>query len=436
MQKEKQKKIFNNSYNNNLFLYKIKNTIIERNLLQPNQRILIAVSGGQDSICLLRSLYHLKRNWNWKLGIIHCDHRWNDSSNLQATHVAYLAGSLQIDYYQGVTIHFVKKEGIARIWRYKLIQSVAISNNYTAIITGHNANDRIETLLYNLIRGSGLHGLQSIRWKRSISFSHFAQSALCKKNAFAQGPSPEVSKRGAFLYKKITFIKTFNHSFLKKKRPLFLIRPLLEITRTEIRNLLNYWNFPSWYDKTNKELKIKRNRIRHRIIPYIRIHYNPNIIQTLTRWAEIVHNENLYFEQLTHSLVSKIEIKENIVDLYKYDESISLKCFDNYRTKSFHKKEKDINIFYSILHLDLLRSLPLALQRRLLKHYIYTKTGQILGFQYIEQIRLSFLYRTIFSSSVKKPKFLTPWIVCPKQIKILVIKNYLFLFYKKSYNLK
>jgi tRNA(Ile)-lysidine synthase len=430
------KNIFkNNSYNNNLFLYKIKNVIVERNLLEPNQRILIAVSGGQDSICLLRSLYHLKRNWNWKLGIIHCDHRWDHSSNLQATHVAYLAGSLQIDYHQGVTIHFVKKEGIARIWRYKLIQSVAISNNYTAIITGHNANDRIETLLYNLIRGSGLHGLQSIRWKRSINFSHFTQSALCKNNFFLHKPSPEVSFREVFLYKKIIYIKTFNNCFFKKKKKLFLIRPLLEITRTEITNLLNYWNFPSWSDKSNKEIKIKRNRIRHRIIPYLQIYYNPKINQILTRWTEIVQSETFFFEQLTLFLLSKIEIKKKILNFYEYNENLSLNSFNNYKLINWHKKKKNTNFFYSVLHLDLLRSLPLALQRRLLKYHIYINTGQILGFQYIEQIRLSSLFQTIFSSNIKKSKFLTPWILCPKEIKILIIKNYLFLFYKQSNNL-
>ena len=272
MTKERKRKALKkDKYHDNFFLYKINNLITERNLLQPNQRILIGVSGGQDSICLLKILYHLKKKWNWKLGIVHCDHRWNSTSKFQAAHVAYLAVSLQIDYHQGITIDFVQKEGIARIWRYHLIQTVAISNNYTAVVTGHTASDRIETLLYNLTRGSGLHGLQSISWKRSLNFSRFTQSAICRNNAL-------------FLWKQVTYIKAFDSfSLFLKRKELLLIRPLLETTRTEIRNLLTFWKFPSWPDKTNKDLQISRNRIRHRLVPYLRIHYNPKVDQTLAR---------------------------------------------------------------------------------------------------------------------------------------------------------
>jgi len=75
---------------------------------------------------------------------------------------------------------------------------------------------------------------------------------------------------------------------------------------------MNAWNLPSWPDESNKELRIKRNRIRHRLIPYIRIHYNSNIDQTLVRWAEIVQSETLYLEQLTNYILSKIEIKKTL----------------------------------------------------------------------------------------------------------------------------
>jgi tRNA(Ile)-lysidine synthase len=106
------------------------------------------------------------------------------------------------------------------------------------------------------------------------------------------------------------YLSSSQFFYFQKRKQLYLIRPLLEITRTEIRNILNVWNFPSWPDVSNKELRIRRNRIRHRLIPYIRIHYNPNIDQTLVRWAEIVQSETLYLEQLTNYILSKIEIKK------------------------------------------------------------------------------------------------------------------------------
>nr|YP_636406.1 hypothetical chloroplast RF62 [Staurastrum punctulatum]Q32RX0.1 RecName: Full=tRNA(Ile)-lysidine synthase, chloroplastic; AltName: Full=tRNA(Ile)-2-lysyl-cytidine synthase; AltName: Full=tRNA(Ile)-lysidine synthetase [Staurastrum punctulatum]AAX45766.1 hypothetical chloroplast RF62 [Staurastrum punctulatum] len=441
-------------------LYKINNIITEHTLLQPKQRILIAVSGGQDSICLLRILFDLQRKWSWKLGIIHCDHRWNSRSKIQAEHVACLAINLQINYHEGIAIESVQKESIARLWRYNVIQSVAISNNYTAIITGHNASDRIETLLYNLMRGSGLHGLQSIKWKRNLCFSHFTRSVLSKI-------------KFSFLVKKLKFIKTFmdhedfqgNHFFfLKKRKQLHLIRPFLETTRTEIRNILTIWNFPSWPDVSNKELRIRRNRIRHRVIPYIRIHYNPNIDQTLVRWAEIVQSETFYLEQLTNYILFKIEIKKKI-------SSISLKIPLEQLRKQKEPSEEKLNFYQSAIPVDLLRSLPVAIQRRVLKQYIYINTNRILGFQYIEQIRLSCLFslqdslrkflhrhrcRPIYLSehisthSMKsstsdtcidwkgpkeKKKLVTPWLIFPGGIKFLIRKNYLFIFSPKNSSL-
>ena len=438
-------------------LYKINNIITERNLLQPNQRILIAVSGGQDSICLLRILFDLKRKWNWKLGIIHCDHRWNSSSKFQAEHVACLAVNLQIHYHEGIAIESVQKEGIARIWRYNIIQTVAISNNYTAIITAHNASDRIETLLYNLTRGSGLHGLQSIKWKRYLCFSHFTRSVLSRI-------------KFSFLVKKLKFIKTFlddegawrNRFFLlKKRKQLHLIRPFLETTRTEIRHILNIWNFPSWPDVSNKELRIRRNRIRHRLIPYIRIHYNPNIDQTLVRWAEIVQSETLYLEQLTNYILLKIEIKKIFSSI---SSTIPLKEL----RKQKEPYEEKLHFYQSAIPVDLLRSLPVAIQRRVLKQYIYRNTNRILGFQYIEQIRLSCVfslrdslrkfrhrhrYHPIYLSEKisihsmnssrsdisidwkgpeEKKKLATPWLIFPGGIKFLIRKNYLFIFSPKS----
>ena len=480
------------------FLYKINNIITERNLLQPDQRILIAVSGGQDSICLLRLLVQLKKKWNWKLGLIHCDHRWKSSSKIQAEHVAQLAVNLQINYHEAIAIESVQQEGIARIWRYNIIQTVAISNNYTAIITGHNASDRIETLLYNLTRGSGLHGLQSIKWKRYLCFSLFIQSVF-SKNADAPKVRQDPSGfpfRGPTAKRNLKYImqapnckhqgssrmdfkgsKTAEGQkacfIFQKRKQLHLIRPLLEITRTEIRHLLNVWNLPSWPDVSNKQLRIRRNRIRHRLIPYIRIHYNPNIDQTLVRWAEIVQSETLYLEQLTNYILSKFEIKKTLRASLRASE-ISLTELRKHPLFT-PCEDRRVDFYQSAIPIDLLRSLPLAMQRRVLKQYIYLNTNRILGFQYIEQIRLSCLCKQLSSSlqnfrsrhrplgpsnlsnqtsirsmntstisfqafsdwmgpekKKKKKAPVGPWLFFPGGIKLLVRKNYLFLFFPKA----
>jgi tRNA(Ile)-lysidine synthase len=439
-------------------LYKINNIITERTLLQPNQHILIAVSGGQDSISLLKILYFLKNKWNWKLGIIHCDHQWNNWSKFQAEHIACLAFNLQINYHEGITINSIQKEGLARIWRYNIIQTIAISNNYSALITGHNASDRIETLLYNLTRGSGLHGLQSIKWKRYLYFFRGTQSVLSQRKE-SLGPFREIlGKRlpnplrdSTFFFQKLKYRKRFDYFyFFLKIKKLYLIRPFLESTRNEIRNVFQIWKFPSWPDLSNKELKIRRNRIRHRLIPYIRLHFNTNIDHTLIRWAEIVQSETFYLEELTNYILSKIEIKKKICSNNYTPKNYLLRTFNTFGKKQ--KQSWDVSHFdfyQSAIPIELLRSLPLSIQRRLLKKYIYKNTSYILGFHYIEQIRISCLLNTYLSAnapissmpetrsksrsgSIAKKKRKGPkaaWIIFPDGSKLVVRKSYIFLFY-------
>jgi tRNA(Ile)-lysidine synthase len=334
------------------YLYKINNAIVERSLLQPRQRVLIAVSGGQDSICLLMILHHLKIKWKWTLGIVHCDHRWSEYSELQAKHVARLAIGMQIDYYQSVSVKSVQKETLARNWRYEIIKTIAIKHKYTAIVTAHSGSDRIETLIYHLMRGTGLQGIQSINWKRQVSFIRY----IMWRNR---------TSNDNIVWKKVLYYKTNNSIIPFKDIPyLEIVRPLLDSTRSEMRMLLDLWQLPSWLDSSNQILKIRRNRIRHQLLPYIRLHYNPQIDQALGRWSEIAHSENFYLERLGFFLLCKLKLKSNS---FLYDISTN-----------------GINI-------EVLRSFPIVLQRRILKLFIFTNIKMNLSFRSIEHIRFFFL---------------------------------------------
>lgn len=369
-------------------LRKINNNIGERTLLRPFQKVLIAVSGGQDSICLMRILYHLKTQWQWNLGIVHCDHRWNCTSQLQAKHVARLAASMQIDYYQPVAIQCVKQETVARNWRYQMIQTIAVDHDYTAVVTAHSASDRIETLLYHLIRGTGLQGIQSLSWKRQLSNMRYSPwkswittLRVCYKNV------KYIKNDGMILY----------HHHIPK---LQLIRPLLDTTRTEIRNLLHWWRLPCWPDPTNQTVRMRRNRIRHRLIPYIRLHYNPRVDQALARWSEIVHAENVYLERLTSSILSKIEVNINM-----------------YKGK----------IPTSGISMELFASLPIVFQRRILRKFLYQYIQRDLSFHYIEHIRLYCIFSKSFSFSSKQ-SYMTnnivsrhTWMSLPGKVKLLIL---------------
>lgn len=371
-------------------LRKVNKNIAERTLLSPSQKILIAVSGGQDSICLMRILSHLQTTWQWRLGIVHCDHRWNPTSQLQAKHVARLAASMEIDYYQPVAIQCVKQETVARNWRYQIIQRIAIDHHYTAIVTAHSASDRIETLIYNLMRGTGLQGIQSLSWKRELNNIRYTswKSWITTLHAF---------------YKRIKYKQRGDSISYNKNLPhLQLIRPLLDTTRTEIRILLDYWHLPSWQDPTNQTVRMRRNRIRHRLLPYIRLHYNPRIDQALARWSEIVHAENIYLDRLTDSILAKIE-----VHTHRHIGGMP---------------NRGINI-------ELFRSLPIVFQRRVLRKFIYKHIQRDLSFHYIEHIRLYCMLRKSSSPGTKNNYIKNniyeknPCVYLPGRFKLLILEN-------------
>ncbi|MCZ0904018.1 tRNA lysidine(34) synthetase TilS, partial [Microcoleus sp. HI-ES] len=147
----------------------VHRTLLYRQILPSNQRLLVAVSGGQDSLCLIKLLLDLQPKWGWNLAIVHCDHRWRSDSEASAHHVEQLAKSWGISYYLETASDIPKTEAAARQWRYQALTEIAIAHNYPYIVTGHTASDRAETLLYNLIRGSGADGLSALTWTRPLA---------------------------------------------------------------------------------------------------------------------------------------------------------------------------------------------------------------------------------------------------------------------------
>lgn len=232
---------------------KLHLTLRSRHLLERNQRLLVAVSGGQDSLCLTKLLLDLQPKWGWQLGIAHCDHRWRSDSEANADHVEQLARTWETPFYCATAEQQLQSEAAARQWRYQALSAIAQQNNYSCIVTGHTASDRAETLLYNLIRGSGADGLQALTWQRSLDSG------------------------------------------------LMLVRPLLEVTRTQTGEFCHNQQLKIWLDSTNQDLKYARNRIRHQLLPYLH-QFNPQVEQSLAQTAELLQAEVEYLEQAAHEL--------------------------------------------------------------------------------------------------------------------------------------
>ena len=154
----------------------INNRLIIRNLINPGQYLLLTISGGQDSICLLLIISQLKGQWEWNIAVLHCNHLWAKDSVKLTTFVFKIAFLCKIPILTGFTLRLVLTEQKARSWRLITFQQVNFFYNLNQVFTGHSSTDRVETSIFNLFRGSGLKGVASINWKNSKTFRIFSRS--------------------------------------------------------------------------------------------------------------------------------------------------------------------------------------------------------------------------------------------------------------------
>jgi tRNA(Ile)-lysidine synthase len=229
-----------------------------RKLLHPNQSLLVAVSGGQDSLCLIQLLRDLRSRWGWHLAIAHCNHLWREDADANAHYVARLAKSWHLPCHLVTAAKRLTSEASAREWRYEALQQIAQAHGYPTLVTGHTASDRAETLLYNLMRGSGADGLQSLGWQRLLA--------------------PDLQ----------------------------LVRPLLSVTRAETAKFCQDWQLQVWQDSTNQDLQYARNRIRCELLPYMQTHFNPQVEQTLAQTTELLAAEVNYLENMAERLYQQV----------------------------------------------------------------------------------------------------------------------------------
>ncbi|MFW9259685.1 tRNA lysidine(34) synthetase TilS [Nostoc sp. CALU 546] len=291
---------------------KIHRTIRSRHLFERNQRLLIAVSGGQDSLCLIKLLLDLQSKWGWDLGIAHCDHRWRSDSQANAHHVENLAKTWGISFYLETANKPINSEAAARDWRYQALSAIAQANNYQYIVTGHTASDRAETLLYNLIRGTGADGLQALTWQRPLTTG------------------------------------------------IMLVRPLLEITRSQTEQFCHEFKLPIWEDSTNQDLQYARNRIRQELIPYLRDNFNPQVESALAQTAELLQAEVEYLEKAAQQL------RDGALDIGDEEDSLTLLPLR--------------------LNRRVLQKAPLALQRRVMRQVLQQILTDAPSFEHIEKL--------------------------------------------------
>ena len=331
-------------------------TLLHRQILPSHQQLLVAVSGGQDSLCLIKLLLDLQPKWGWNLGIAHCDHRWRSDSEASANHVEQLAKNWGISYYLETASDIPKTEAAARQWRYQALTEIAIAHNYPYIVTGHTASDRAETLLYNLIRGSGADGLSALTWTRPLLDFRLPIADFRLGNS-GENPNSQISAD----FKLENQDENSQSKIQNLKSKIYLVRPLLEITRSHTGQFCQEQKLPIWEDSTNQDLQYTRNRIRSELLPYLETHFNPKAQQALAQTAELLRADVEYLELAASDLLQRA--MSPIADNPQVNFQLPVK-----------------------LNRPILREAPLALQRRSMRQLLQQILPSAPSFESVEKL--------------------------------------------------
>lgn len=256
---------------------KVLQTIKKFDMLSFNDRVIIGVSGGPDSVTLLNVLLSFKKRYYLSFFIAHFNHMLRGKeSDEDVNFVKNLAQELGLTFEVKSCnlIKIARKERLtleeaARKYRYKFYLETARKFKANKIALGHNADDQVETVLMRFLRGSGLEGLMGI---------------------------PPV--RGK------------------------IIRPLIECSREEIEEYCQEYKIGYRIDSSNKEVVYFRNKIRLKLLPLLSKDYNKNIKDVMLRIRSIVSEVSAYLNQETELLFKEIARRENsetvIIDLIRF----------------------------------------------------------------------------------------------------------------------
>ena len=253
-------------------------TIKTYNLINKGDKVVVGVSGGPDSICLLHVLYTLKQELGIEIFVAHINHMIREAADSETQYVQNFCKKLDIKcFVKKENVTYLAKqqkkgtEEIGRQIRYEFFNEILTETDSNKIATAHNSNDRAETVILNILRGSGISGLKGIEVMREQKY----------------------------------------------------IRPLIDINRTDIEKYCKENGLNPRYDESNDENIYSRNKVRNIIIPYIKKEFNPNIIKTINRLSAVATEENEYIQKIVKKEYCQMATKENeniILDLKKFND--------------------------------------------------------------------------------------------------------------------
>lgn len=302
--------------------------------MRAGERVGVAVSGGADSVALLRALLELRDQLGIVLSVVHFNHKIRGAeADSDEQFVRELAKDFELPYRHGegdvpriARERRMGLEAAARQERYSFFRVLLAHGDLARIATAHTRGDQAETVLLRILRGAGTRGLAAIR-----------------RHIEVDGGS--------------------------------LVRPLLDVCREEVEAYLRSLEQPWREDASNRDLSLARNRVRHQLLPLLRREYNPNIDQVLAEAAEVAAGEEEYWSAVLHELLPSGRMHPSrAVPAHNFPTRAAGPAGGASRTSPF-----------PAIPCETLRNQHRAVQRRLVRGAA-ARAGASLDFHHVEQV--------------------------------------------------
>jgi len=267
---------------------KVNQTIEKYKLLENGERVVVALSGGPDSMALLAILATIAKTLDLSLIVAHFNHGLRGAESDEDENFSRdLSEKMGLAFVSGKMDQRKGKKGLSpedfyRRQRYDFLNKISDDYQAQKIALGHNLQDQAETVLLNILRGSGLEGLKGFLPMRDGK----------------------------------------------------IIRPLIEISRREIISYLNEAGIPYRQDSSNENKRYLRNQVRSELIPYLKEKFNPKIEENLAQMAEILRLEDEFIRQNVDEVLksSFIQRQQNLIllklaDINKLPPAMRLRLF-------------------------------------------------------------------------------------------------------------
>lgn len=258
---------------------KVIETIKNHDLIKNGDRIVIGVSGGPDSVCLLHVLNRLKEVMDIEIYAAHLNHQIRGlEAQRDALYVSQLCEKMGVIFFvKSIDVpKYCEEKGLsledgARKLRYEMFYEIKDKTRSNKIALGHNMNDQAETIMMRIMRGTGIQGLRGIEYMRDDC----------------------------------------------------LIRPILDLNRSEIEGYCKEHNLNPCIDKTNLESIYTRNKIRLELLPYMQENFNSNVIESIVRMSKNLKTDSDFIENEADKVFNEIlkhgkEDNSIVIDICRY----------------------------------------------------------------------------------------------------------------------